>query len=568
MLALQELAVQGDMQARVLMIQSELVSGHLSPRGMMWLMEMAEAGDPYACVNMYYYLMSHEEVKVDWYRVKACLELHIKENPGEAYDMLSGLYAPGLPGFEDMDKCVTYLHLGVGEGSAPCAHKLVHLAHELMPGLLAPEQVREILEKCGLEGAPVPVLRAMVDACQQMEDYTAGLRYVRLWQKMYPKDADACIHLAYYYANGLGTRQDYKLAMKYYQKAANLKDGRGMFYLGLMNYEGTGCRCNVTRAAEWFERAVRAGCGSAYSLLARCYMLGDGVPENPAKAVKLLREGVERKEYACCYWLALCYYEGKHVKQELRRALKLLDQAREYRKSMEVENLDVEILKLEKLCVAARIAMGGKGRLPAFLQEWERARDAKDIPALEALVEEAARKLSHQKEARDCILSALEQGLCCTEVAKKVLTILRPKADSDRHVALFVAHMYLQGYGCRPSPNTAYRYYEKAWRTEYDEELGLDIVLRLLDGSLASNTFDAGFWIARIAQFCGGTPRLNYLRGLLYASGSYYRKNRRKAENYFQLAADSGFSADSQADLSALNDGSKTLRDCLGVPPY
>jgi hypothetical protein len=72
------------------------------------------------------------------------------------------------------------------------------------------------------------------------------------------------------YFEGLGVRQDYKKAFKWYQKAANQGNFDGQNNLGRMYFKGYGVRQNKAKAKEIFGKTCdggnQAGCDN-YRLL-------------------------------------------------------------------------------------------------------------------------------------------------------------------------------------------------------------------------------------------------------------------------------------------------------------
>lgn len=110
---------------------------------------------------------------------------------------------------------------------------------------------------------------------------------------------------------GCGTRLDYELALRYYQKAANLSDSYGVFMVGLMYYEGCGVRRNYKRAVDFFLRALEGGEQKSLYYLGLCYQIGYGVRPDMEKALHYFELGAD-KEISDCY-LALALIELEHA---------------------------------------------------------------------------------------------------------------------------------------------------------------------------------------------------------------------------------------------------------------
>ncbi len=552
-----------EMTARILQIELELLMDELSPQSYLWLVEMAEDGDPHARNILFYYLMEHEDINFDWCKMERWAKEYIEEDPAEAFNMLSSLYAPGMPGFVDLEMCLHYLEQAVEVGSTTAVYRLAMIADELLRDKYPPEKIRNMLEKCDLKDAPSDVMRILERICREMGDYAAALRAARTWQKRYPAEPESNLMLAYYYANGKGVKQDYKLAMKYFQKAANLGDPRGLFYVGIMYSTGDGCRRNSGRAADYFRRAVQAGGDEALASLAKCYLMGDGVKADVARGLELLRTGVEKEQYSCCYMLALCYYEGKYVPRDIRQTQELLRLAVRYRKELEVEIFDDEIVALGALCYAALQDEAQAAFLPGFEERWAEVGAGSDPAVVDALLNEAAHECPWHERVQTCISEALEKKRCSAEGRRRVMSTLRFMAKSHSKVSLFVARMYEEGRVIRRSPSTAYRHYVMTWQLAPSEELAIDIFLRLVDGSLSNLTGKRSEWLSVLIECYGQSPRVNYMRGLMHAIGGLFRRSKKLADDFFRRAADGGLSADPVADARAIRKGTKSLRECL-----
>lgn len=69
-----------------------------------------------------------------------------------------------------------------------------------------------------------------------------------------------------YYA-GLGVKQSYAEAVKWYRKAAEQGDADAQFLLGVMYHEGHGVERSDAEAAKWWRRAAEQGDDNAKQAL-------------------------------------------------------------------------------------------------------------------------------------------------------------------------------------------------------------------------------------------------------------------------------------------------------------
>lgn len=67
--------------------------------------------------------------------------------------------------------------------------------------------------------------------------------------------ADGCNNTGILYEQGLGTKQDYKLALSYYKKACDKNLALACFNLGVLHLKGRGVTKNVRLAMKLYEKA-------------------------------------------------------------------------------------------------------------------------------------------------------------------------------------------------------------------------------------------------------------------------------------------------------------------------
>ena len=93
-------------------------------------------------------------------------------------------------------------------------------------------------------------------------------------------DVEAQVRLGRLYQQGLGVRQDYVEAMKWYFLAAEQGDADAELSLGLMHAEGRGVPQDFSVAIDWYRRSAERGNSDAPFHLGRAYLEGFGVPQD------------------------------------------------------------------------------------------------------------------------------------------------------------------------------------------------------------------------------------------------------------------------------------------------
>ena len=108
-------------------------------------------------------------------------------------------------------------------------------------------------------------------------------------------------NLGIMYAEGLGMEQDFKEAVRWYQKAADQEDLLAQTNLGEMYAEGLGVEQDFKEAVKWFEKAADQGAAMAQNNLGGMYEKGLGVEQN----------------YVTAYtWASIAAFNGFEVAKE------------------------------------------------------------------------------------------------------------------------------------------------------------------------------------------------------------------------------------------------------------
>lgn len=113
------------------------------------------------------------------------------------------------------------------------------------------------------------------------------------------------------------------------QKCARSGDKRCQNVLGIWYEKGIGTEQNYNLALEWYKKSAEQEYATAYGNLGDLYYYGDGVEEDIQKAVEYYTIGANLNSPVCMYNLAYCYYSGEGIKKDQRKAFSL------YKKSAE-----------------------------------------------------------------------------------------------------------------------------------------------------------------------------------------------------------------------------------------
>ena len=115
-------------------------------------------------------------------------------------------------------------------------------------------------------------------------DYLAALAE---WQPLAEQGyTDAQNNLGYIFANGLGVKQDYAEASKWYRLSAQAGDASGQHNLGVIYAMGLGVPQDFAEALKWYRRSAEQGYVEAVRSLGVTYYHGRGVPKDNVESYK------------------------------------------------------------------------------------------------------------------------------------------------------------------------------------------------------------------------------------------------------------------------------------------
>ncbi len=338
----------GDEEAQLEFIQVIVMetAAPLEGAPLEWLNALVEKGNTQARRCYFAWAMNGDAADCDWQRLVQWAEELMAEAPGDAHCMLGMLYEPGLPGLADDKLAEEHYRKALDAGNEGCGFYLARVLLGREENEIPYAEARELLERAEKSNPSAAVYDLLGSVCQALGDDAAAVKCFQKLHRLNPSDSECCLELAQAYSLGAGVRQDAEIALRYFQKAANLGDVQGTFMVGLHYYEGLGTRRNFKRAVDYFKRALEMGDTRALYHLGNCCSLGEGVRQDDAAAGEYWQRGVALNDAPCCVALAMhCVATG-----ELQRAEELLAQAREY--MMEGDEEMERQIEIVELCLS------------------------------------------------------------------------------------------------------------------------------------------------------------------------------------------------------------------------
>ena len=157
------------------------------------------------------------------------------------------------------------------------------------------------------------------------QDYKEALKW---YEKAATKgNIKAQYNLGEMYRLGQGVNQDFKESFKWYEKAAIQDNIWAQFYLGGMYYLGLEVNQDYKEAFKWFEKAANKGNSKAQYSLGKMYRLGEGTQEDDKEALKWYEKAANQGLDEAQYSLANMYYFGNGVDKDYKEAFKWYEKA-------------------------------------------------------------------------------------------------------------------------------------------------------------------------------------------------------------------------------------------------
>ena len=125
--------------------------------------------------------------------------------------------------------------------------------------------------------------------------------------------------------DGKLSTEQIELFYSFQNSASSLGNGYALFNVGLMHENGLGMiKQDYKVAVQYYEKAIKAEVHDAYCNLGNIYVLGtgmaQGVPRDIERGAQLLAKGAEEGSRQAAYTLGGLYGKGEFITQDLNKA--------------------------------------------------------------------------------------------------------------------------------------------------------------------------------------------------------------------------------------------------------
>ncbi len=364
-------------------------------------------------------------------------------------------------------------------------------------------------------------------------------------------DAEAQYLLGARYAYGEGLPKDHRVAVKWFQKAADQGHAKAQFFLGSAYASGEGVTKDQVEAVKWYRKAAEKGLAPALYRLGDKYAYGEGVTKDPVVAAQLFRKAADQGDVWGQFSLGLAFGRGEGVTKDAVEAAKWYRKAADQGHAPAQYNLGARYVYGEG--VPKDEAQAYQWLLLASAQGNTSAKE--DYIRLETILTPAQRaegqRLAREFKPR---LTGGSQALVWNGSPSGIiqqqpisLVEIRMRAEGgDADAQLNIGSMYYEGNGLKKDPVEASMWFRRAADQGHAEaQFSIGRMYRIGAG-VTKDAETSTMWIRKAAD--QGFAEAQFFLGATYAFGEGVTKDAVEAVKWYRKAAEQGF-AKSQSSL-------------------
>ena len=159
----------------------------------------------------------------------------------------------------------------------------------------------------------------------QKKEYKKALPYYQKAAEL--GNANAQFAIGYYYEYAQGVAKDCNKAIYWYEKAAQQNEIRSQFFLGQIYDNGLDVAKDYVKAFYWFEKAALQGHKDAQFAIGYYYQYAQGVAKDCNKAIYWYEKAAQQNEIRSQFFLGQIYDNGLDVAKDYVKAFYWFEKA-------------------------------------------------------------------------------------------------------------------------------------------------------------------------------------------------------------------------------------------------
>lgn len=502
------------------------ITEHVASNNIELLERLAKLGDPHACFKLGDIYLNGENVIKDVNKAKLWFEKSANNGLPIAMWQLGNMYRDGLAGAPpSLTIAISWYEKAAAAGNIKALLSL----GEIYRGWygIAPNYDKAMgfyIKAAGFGSleAEYQMARLITNNLVDKKKYAVNINTIMtsLQQAANTGNLDAMVGLGDYYMQ----KPNLKLALEYYNKAAQQHFAPALLRLGLLYFSGEGVLQNYKLAMEFFMQAAQLGSTVSEYHLGEIYRQGLGVETDPEAASKWYAKAANKDFPKAVVRLGDLYFSGKGVEPNLYKAIEL------YKKSAILGDSYSGLL----LSIFYAQGLGVEQDLPSSVHWYNIVEKNKDqLVAKFDIARAFETGFGFSKsyiEAAKWYLLAAQQGLA--------------KAQSK------LADLYVSGLGVPKDYNLAIKWYKNAAEQGYYyAQYSLALLLPKVDSYRPSLAYS----LMKKAALSGYKPA-QYNLGLMYLQGRGVKSNAIKAYSWLNMAVSEGVESNKDFMSMLIND--------------
>ncbi len=402
-----------------------------------------------------------DKIAFGWYKLAA------EQGDATSQSVLGDIYRDGRGVAKDLDKALKWTKLAADQGLERAIEALTLLAKKKQEtSSSSSQQADEDFSSAKVDKIEGAVKQDITPDLEQAYkqatklfktgDFTASLE--ALLPLAEQGHVLAQYNVGVLHRDGLGTKQNYKVAIKWFKLAVDQNYANAQFNLGNMYRDGHGVEQDYETAVALYRLAAAQGHASGQYMLGALYIDGFGVSQDYDEALKWFRLSADQKSSYAQVALGQLYRDGLGVPEDRSKAVEFFQLAADQGDEEGKRQLALLLAsQLSNAKEASKSSVVGSHALQIGLNAFEKGDYFDAMEKLFPLAEDG------EMEAQFVLGQMYRKGLGVDKdggEALKWAQLAANQGHQDAQYYMGLTHHF--GFGLRKDPQKAAEWYKRA----------------------------------------------------------------------------------------------------------